>query len=45
MAENETQTDEGNGGSIDYDAKQADVDKAKQKARDEDAERLAQESE
>lgn len=45
MAENDKPAEEGTEGSIDYDAKQADVDKAKQKARDEDAERLAQEHE
>lgn len=37
----ETQTDEG---SIDYTAKQAEIDKAKAKAADADRERLAEES-
>lgn len=32
-------------GSIDYEGSQADIDKAKQKARDQDAERLAKEHE
>ena len=45
MADDDTQKDEGNGESIDYGKSQADVDKAKQKARDEDAERLAAEHE
>jgi hypothetical protein len=45
MAENDKPTEDANGESIDYDAKQADVDRAKQKARDQDAERLAKEHE
>jgi hypothetical protein len=45
VAENDEPQDEGNGGSIDYDAKQSEIDKAKQKARDEDAQRLAAEHE
>jgi hypothetical protein len=38
-------TDKANDESIDYNGSQASIDKAKQKARDEDAERLAKESE
>jgi hypothetical protein len=44
MADDEKQTDEGKSEGIDYGGKQAEIDKAKQKARDADAERLAEES-
>lgn len=43
MAENKT-NDEQETGSIDYSGKQADIDKAKQKAHEADRERLAEES-
>jgi hypothetical protein len=45
VTETEKQTDEPTEGSIDYDGKAADIDKAKQKARDADAKRLAEEHE
>jgi hypothetical protein len=45
MAENDKPTEEQNEGSIDYGGKQAEIDKAKQKARDDDAKRLAEEHE
>jgi hypothetical protein len=45
VAEQGEKTDEANGGSIDYDGKQADIDKAKAKAAEADRERLAAESE
>jgi hypothetical protein len=44
MSENEKQTEKGTE-SIDYNDSQANIDKAKAKARDEDAERLRKESE
>jgi hypothetical protein len=44
MADEQKQADETDGESIDYGGKQAEIDKAKQKARDADAERLAEES-
>jgi hypothetical protein len=44
MSENEKQTEEQTE-SIDYNASQTAIDKAKAKARDEDAERLRKESE
>jgi hypothetical protein len=44
MAETDKK-DEPQGESIDYDASQAEIDKAKQKAADADAERLKKESE
>lgn len=45
MAEQTDKTESKDAGSIDYTKSQADVDKAKQKARDQDAERLAAEHE
>jgi hypothetical protein len=45
MPENEKENDEPQGGSIDYGKSQAEIDKAKQKASDADAKRLAEESE
>jgi hypothetical protein len=44
MADENENGEPENGGSIDYSGKQADIDKAKQKARDADAKRLAEES-
>jgi hypothetical protein len=44
MAENDKSNEPTEGESIDYGGKQAEIDKAKQKARDADAERLAEES-
>jgi hypothetical protein len=45
MTEENDKNDEPNGSSIDYTKSQAEVDKAKQKAADQDAKRLAKESE
>lgn len=45
MADEPSKTDKADAESIDYSKSQADVDKAKQKARDEDAKRLAEEHE
>ena len=44
MAEANDKTENENGGSIDYGKSQAEIDKAKQKAADQDAKRLAEES-
>jgi hypothetical protein len=45
MADESKPTEETTEGSIDYSGKQAEIDKAKQKARDDDAKRLAEEHE